>query len=187
MKRISGVLLLLVALPVWATEMPPGCAWLCGSWAFDAARSDTSEAVVEAALEKFKETSGSRRSPPAGGALYSGPQTRAEFRTQLLAEIAPPASLVLGERENEILVRIGDSFDRRIFPGEPHSRVDSLGTAKIRAEWKKDALVIDERYSGKHGQTETYALQPDGSLQLTRVFERAGIKPMRQRLYYRRR
>ncbi len=186
MKKIGGILLLLVALPVWVKEMPPGCAWLCGNWVFDAANSDTSDAVVDAALEKYKEPSGSRRSPQPG-ATFDGPQGKAEFRAKLLADIAPPAALVLGERGDEILIKIEGLPDRRVFPGEPHSRVDSHGTAKIRADWKKDALVIDESYSGKHGQTETYALLPDGTLLLTRVFEREGAKPMRQRLAYRRR
>lgn len=186
MKKIGGVLLLLVALPVWAKEMPPGCAWLCGNWVFDATQSDPSEAVVDAALEKYKEPSGSRRSPQPG-ATFDSPDGKAEFRAKLLADIKPPAALVLGERGNEILIKIEGAPDRRVFPGEPHSRVDSQGTAKIRADWKKDALVIEERYSGKLGQTETYALLSDGTLQLTRVFERPGAKDMQQRLAYRRR
>jgi hypothetical protein len=187
MKRTTGAwLLLLVALPVLARESPPGCAWLCGDWVFDAPRSDASEAVVDTALEKYKEPSGSRRSPQPG-AIFDGPQSKADFRARLMAEITPPAALVLGERGSEVLIKVAGVPDRRIFPGEPHSRVDSHGTAKIRADWKKDALVIDEHYSSKHGQTETYALQPDGTLLVTRVFERPGAKPMRQRLAYRRR
>jgi hypothetical protein len=186
MNKIGGVLLLFVASAGWAKEMPPGCAWLCGNWVFDATRSDASEPVVDAALEKYKEPSGSRRSPQAG-ASFDSPDGKAEFRAKLLADIKPPAALVLGERGDEILIKIEGVPDRRIFPGEPHSRVDSQGTAKIRADWKKDALVIEERYSGKHGQVETYALQSDGTLLLTRVFERPGAKDMHQRLAYRRR
>lgn len=185
-RRLPGVLLLIVALPVWAKEMPPGCAWLCGNWVLDSASSDASEAVVEAALEKYKEPSGSRRAPPTGANL-DGTQSREEYRARLLAEIKPPPALVLGERGDEVLIKVEGVPDRRIFPGEPHSRVDSQGTAKISADWKKDALVIEESYNSKHGQTETYALQPDGTLLVTRVFERNGARPLRQKLAYRRR
>lgn len=185
MKMMPGVLLLLLALPVWAGEMPPGCAWLCGNWVLDAQRSDTTGAVVDSGLEKYKEPSGSRRSPPPGA--FNEPGSKAEFREQLLVELAPPPAIVLAERGDEILIKVEGNPDRRIYPGEPHSRVDSRGTAKLRADWKKDALVISESYSSKHEQTETYALQPDGTLLLTRVFERAGARSMRQRLAYRRR
>jgi hypothetical protein len=186
MRRTRGAwLLLVVALPVWAKEMPPGCAWLCGSWVLNAEASDTPGVVVDVAMEKYKETSGSRRSPQSSN--FDGPETRAQVRDRLIKEITPPPALVLGERGDEVLIKVEGVPDRRIHPGEPHSRVDSQGTAKIRADWKKDALVIEESYSGRHGQSETYALQPDGTLLLTRVFEREGVKPMRQRLAYRRR
>jgi hypothetical protein len=94
---------------------------------------------------------------------------------------------VLGEQGKQVLIRWGDNPERHLFPGEPHSRVDAQGTAKIRSEWKKDSLTINESYGSKREQTETYALLPDGTLQLTRVVERPEAKTMRLRSIYRRR
>lgn len=200
MKRSLGVLLLLLAHAAWSSDDPPGCAWLCGDWVLDATRSDAAEPVIDAALAKFREPEPRKpRKPrdddplrdPAPDAAPTGPvfdrPTKAQMRTQLLTLLTPPASLVLGEKGNEILIRAGDGPERRIFPGEPHSRVDAQGTAKIRADWKKDALVVNEAYSGKHEQTETYELLPDGTLQVTLVVERAEARTMRLRSVYRRR
>jgi hypothetical protein len=172
MKRMVGVLLLVLAQPAWSGEDPPGCAWLCGNWVLDAAGSEAAEPVVETALEKFK----------TGGA-----STKAQVRAQLLTLMSPPPSLELGEQGKQVLIRWGDSPERRVFPGEPHSRVDAQGTAKIRADWKKDSLIVNESYGSKREQTETYALLPDGTLQLTRVVERPEAKVMRLRSIYRRR
>lgn len=170
MKRMAGVLLLVLAQPAWSGEAPPGCAWLCGEWELDVAASEAPEPVVDTALEKFRQ-----------------PDIKPQVRAQLLALMSPPTSLVLGEQGKQVLIRWGDSPDRRVFPGEPHSRVDAQGTAKVRGNWKKDALVVNESYGSKREQTETYALLPDGTLQLTRVVQRPEAKSMRLRSIYRRR
>jgi hypothetical protein len=168
---MAGVLLVLLAQSAWSAEDPPGCAWLCGDWVLDATGSEAPAPVVDAALEKFRE----------------GAEIKAQVRAQLLALVAPPASVVLGEDGKRIVIRWEENPERHVFPGEPHSRVDAQGTAKIRADWKKDALIINESYGSKREQTETYALLPNGTLQLTRVVERPEAKAMRLRSVYRRR
>ena len=170
MKRMVGVLLLVLVQPAWSADDPPGCAWLCGNWVLDVAASAAAEPVVDAALEKFR-----------------SPDIKEQVRAQLLAVLSPPTALMLGEQGRQVLIRWDENPERRIFPGEPHSRVDAQGTAKIRSEWKKDALIINESYGSKREQSETYALLSDGTLQLTRVVERPEAKTMRLRSIYRRR
>jgi hypothetical protein len=184
----------LLTQPAWSGDDPPGCAWLCGNWVLDAAHSEAAEPVVDAALAKYKDVESPRPtrpsrigpdSPPPGPGF--GRPTRAQMRTELLALLASPAALTLSEQGDQVLIRAGDHPERRVFPGEPHSRVDAQGTAKIRADWKKDALVVNESYDSKHEQTETFALLPDGTLQVTLVLERPEAKTMRLRSLYRRR
>jgi hypothetical protein len=199
MRKIWGVLapLALMALPVGAADMPPGCAWLCGNWTLDTARSEAAEYMVDVALEKYREPDppkpGKPRKddPPAQPGIEVGPAPldrpmKAEMRSQLLALLTPPASLVLGEQGNEVLIRAAGAGERRVFPGEPHSRVNAGGTTKVSTEWKKDALIINEDQGRGREQTETYALLPDGTLQVTRVVERPGVKLLRLRAVYRR-
>jgi hypothetical protein len=172
MKKLAGVMLLLLTQPAWSGEDPPGCAWLCGNWVLDTARSEAVEPVVDAALARYKE---------------AGRQAKTLVRTQLVALLTPAAALTLAEQGDQVLIRAGDHPERRVFPGEPHSRVDAQGTAKVRADWKKDALVVNESYDSKHEQAETFALLPDGTLQVTLVMERPEAKSMRLRSVYRRR
>lgn len=204
MKRFGQLSLLgligFAALPVWAADAPPGCAWLCGSWVLDAAHSDSADGVVDAALAKYKEPKPrkprrSHEEDPVAQAdaeaedalrpTYDRPLKK-QMRAQLLALATPPASLVLGERGEEILIRPAGGPERHAFPGEPHSRVDAEGTAHIRTEWKQDALVIDEKYDRRREQVETYSLLPDGTLQVTRVVERPGVKRLELHSIYRR-
>ena len=191
MKKLAGVLLLLLMQPTWSSEDPPGCAWLCGNWVLDAARSENAEPVVDAALVKFKAREFPRGGPsgPEAESAPSGPMRSAkeQLRTQLLALLAAPESLALAELGAQVLIRAGDHPERRFFPGEPHSRVDAQGTAKIRSEWKKDALIVNESYGSNREQTETFALLPDGTLQVTLILDRPQARTMRLRSIYRRR
>jgi hypothetical protein len=193
MKKVAGVLLLLLLMqPAWSKEDPAGCAWLCGNWVLDAARSENAEPVVDAALVKYREAESHGPAPRPGAdsappGVMPGPRTKVQVRKQLLALLAPPESLALTAEGDQVLIRAGDHAERRVFPGEPHSRVDAQGTAKIRSEWKKDALSVNESYGRKHAQTETFALLPDGTLRVTLVLERPEAKIMRLRSVYRRR
>ncbi len=200
MKKIWGVLapVALLALPALAEDAPPGCAWLCGKWALEAARSESAESVVDAALEKYRDpeppkASASRRDSRVGDITADAPPPgmpdrpmKAELRSQMLALLTPPPTLVLGEKADEILIQPAGGEERRVFPGEPHSRVTAAGTTRIITEWKKDALVVNESQGRGHEQTDTYALLPDGNLQVTRLVERPGVRQMRLRSVYRR-
>jgi hypothetical protein len=206
MRKILG-LLLVCALPAWAGDPPSGCAMLCGSWVLDAGHSDALEPVVDAALVKYKEP----KPPRARQQVYTDdlvrhdpleqaeadiqdpardfqPMTREQMRAGLLVTLAAPPTLVFTAQGDNVLMRTGEQYERRFFPGEPHSRVDSRGTAKIRTDWNRNALVVSESYKGKgrRESTETYALQPDGTLLVTHTLDRSGVGLMRVRAVYRR-
>jgi hypothetical protein len=192
--------LLLMSLPASPASAPPGCAWLCGKWVLDTETSDSVPQVLDSSLANYKEPKPQRgRMPPADDPLRTmqieaeesiGPILRRPFkdelRAELLALMTPPRTLTIGEKDNEVILQGTGPLQRRFTPGRSHSRVDSLGTAKIRISWKADALVISERYDGKRNQTETYALRKDGMLLVTQQVQRPGTKPIKVRTFYRR-
>ena len=192
--------LLLAALPVWASDAPSGCARLCGNWTLDATRSESADAAVDAALEKYKEPKAHKQAvmplnpdqplSATNTQVYlgpiAGPPTKAEMRSRLLALLAPPASLTVAANGDEILIRPPGGPERHAFPGEPHSRIDAEGTATIHTQWEKDTLVIDETYRHGYWQTDSFAPLADGTLQLTRVVDRPGVSKLRLRAVYRR-
>jgi hypothetical protein len=196
MSALASVILL-----ARAGDAPEGCARLCGNWALDTALSESAEPVVDAALRTFKEPKQRKAQRPRtrpddmwgpdepdapAPARPTQKPAKAALRSQLLTELAPPDSLAMGDQADVILIRTGGGEERRLYPGEPHSRVDARGTTKISTEWKKDALVVKESQGRKRGLTETFELQADGNLQLTRVLERPGLKELRLRAIYRR-
>lgn len=200
MKRFAGALLLAVgALAAHAGDAPSGCAWLCGNWVLDADRSDSAEAPVDAALQKFKAPTSRRphRSFPEGPPGTQDPDEfspppppepigKDSLRSQLLGELTPAPALAVREVEAAILIRAAGGEERRFYPGEPHSLTNSRGTTTIKTSWKKDALVIKEDRGGKRKFMETYTLLADTGLQVTRVVERPGLKSLRVRAVYRR-
>lgn len=194
MGRIPGALaLVLAALPA-AAGAPPGCTWLCGTWVLDSALSDPAEPAVDAALKTYRERRprSSPRHQPVPVAPEETPaadsaaeSARAALRAQLLAAVEPPASLDFGEQGEVILIRVAGGEQRRAYPGEPHSRVTAQGTTKISTDWKKDTLIVAEDNGGR-SRSETYALLPDGTLQLTRVVQRPDLGKLQLRAIYRR-
>jgi hypothetical protein len=204
MRKLAGIALLgalgIVALPAWAADTPPGCAWLCGSWVLDAAHSDPADTAVDAALAKYKEPKARkprrREADPVADAdarvedelkpVYDRP-LKAQMRKLLLALATPPASLVLTQRgDEEIVIRPAGGAERHAFPDEPHSLVDAEGTARITTRWKHDALIIEQKYDRKSWQTETYTLLPNGTLQVSLELERPGAKKIELKRLYRR-
>lgn len=182
--------LLLTALPAWAAPAQQGCARLCGEWTLDVAHSDQPGQIVDAALENYKDPRPryqQRRQPRDAvesvvaemerdiGPIYDRPD-RDGVKAELVSRITPASSLAFGARGAQILLRADGGHERRFEAERPHSRTDSLGTAKIRTTWKGQSLVITETYDRKHGHKESYTLQPDGSLLLTREFQRPGLK-----------
>ncbi len=198
MRMAFGVFMLwLAVLPARAAEAPDGCAWLCGKWVIDATSSEAPDAAVDTALQKFKEPKPRKPPRPRRGDLLDPddpafalpvPESpgKAALRQQLLTALEPPASLAFAEQARVIVIRAGDTEERRVYPGEPHSRVSAQGTTRISTDWKKTSLVVSEDRGGKRKTTETFALLPDGTLQLTRLVEYPGLKPMRHTAIYRR-
>lgn len=198
--RTLLALLLFTALPAMAAQPPSGCGRLCGQWVLDPSHSDAAEAALDTALATYKEPKarrerGMRGDGPVGdvvadmersiGPIFDRPQ-RDDLRIELLPLVTPPASLQFDRRNAEILIRAPGRGERRITVGSPHSRVDAAGTAKISASWKAGALLIRERYDRKREYLETYTLQRDGTLLVTRVLERPGLKTLRLRALYQR-
>jgi len=201
MKKFPGlVALALLTLPAGAGEAPSGCARLCGTWVLDATRSESAEPVINAALATYKEPKPRARPRPRPNddPLYDeaytvpdpAPATRQTgkdaLRSRLLASLVPPASLDLGAQDKVILIRTAGTEERRVYPGEPHSRIDAQGTTKISTQWKKGTLIVTESHGRKRESMETFAVLEDGTLQLTRVVERQNLKALQVRAIYRR-
>jgi hypothetical protein len=192
--------LLITPVAVMAAAPTSGCARLCGQWVLDAAHSDAPEAVLDTALATYKEPRARRERGPAGdgpvgdviadmersiGPIFDRPR-RADLRSELLTVVTAPATLEFDRRGAEILIRAPARGERRLSVGTPHARVDAIGTARISSSWKSGALVVRERYDRKRGYAETYTLQRDGSLLVTREVERPGLKTLRLRALYQR-
>jgi hypothetical protein len=192
--------LLLISSPAWSASTPSGCAWLCGKWVLDPATSDSVTAVLDSALANYKEPKARRgRMPPADdplrtaqieaeesiGPIFDRPY-KDELHAELLALMKPPGTLSISERDDEVILQGTGPLQRRVTAGRAHSRVDSLGTAKIKVSWKADALVISETYDRKRSQVETYALRKDGTLLVTQQVQRPGTRPIKVRTFYRR-
>jgi hypothetical protein len=168
MRRGLAVLMLM-ALPAWAGEPPPGCAWLCGSWTLDPSQSDAVETIIDTALEKEKKEQ---------------PDT---LREELRILLGSPATLTLAEQGGEIVIRAPARAEQRLTANRSHARVDKQGTAEIRASWRSDdSLLVTESYDRRRKLSENYALQRDGTLVVTREVERPGIKRTKVRSVYRR-
>ncbi len=159
-------MLLAITWPALAAP-PQGCAWLCGTWTLDVAASETPESRLDPALQKQKRAAGQRE--------------------QLLEALTAPATVTLGEQGRQILIQFPDEPVRRLLVDRTHTRVDSRGTAEIRSTWRPDdSLRVAESRGRKRMQAEVYALQPDGTLVVTREVERPGLKRVRVRAVYRR-
>ncbi|MDQ2639792.1 MAG: hypothetical protein M3Y79_04330 [Pseudomonadota bacterium] len=160
-------MLVAIAWPALAGQPPQGCAWLCGNWILDVVASESPESRLDPALAKQKRAAGQRE--------------------QLLEALAAPAAVTLAEQGRQILIQFPGEPVRRLLVDRTHTRVDSRGTAEIRSSWRSDdSLRIVENRGRRHVQAEVYALQPDGSLIVTREVERPGLKRVRVRSVYRR-
>ena len=112
---------------------------------------------------------------------------RDDLRAELQHLLAAPQMLRLDARLREILILGDRNPERRLTPGEPHARVDAIGTATIKVSWKSGQLQVTEVYDRKRAYSETYALQrADGSLLVTREVRRPGMKALRVKSVYRR-
>lgn len=192
--------LLLLAVPALAAE-PRGCGPLCGDWVLDAGASDPAEAALDAALAQYKEPRARRPSrvfsddPGAQmaaemeqslGPIRDRPQG-ADLRGELLPLVVPPRTLRIAAQGSDVVLRGDAPGERRLRPGEPHSRVDAQGTARIECQWQSGVLRISERYERRRRSEESYQLrQKDGVLVVTRELRRPGLPALRVRAVYHR-
>jgi hypothetical protein len=205
MKRLLAALLI-VALPAGAAPAP-GCGALCGTWQLDTAASVAVAPAVDAALKSYNNPR-ARRVPRSMRSREGLPEdtidqieqsmerslgpildrpVREDLRSDLLSLLEPPALLNLDARGTDLVIQEDSQLARRLTPGKPRARVTEDGTATIEVRWKKsDHLTISERYDRKRRYSETYTLQPAGTLLVTRDVERPGLKPLRIQAVYRR-
>jgi hypothetical protein len=177
----------------------PGCGGLCGSWQVNVAASDAPAAVVDKAFVNFKEPRPKRGRGHSSSNVDSvmlaedeaslGPILDRPPRTALQDEInealKPPQLLVLGAAGRDILIESDGRSSLRLTPNEPHSRVDGLGTAKIRTTWRGDQLVVSETYDRRHRHTRSYTLQRGANtLVVTQVITRPGLRSITLRSVY---
>ena len=197
MRRLA-VILLLAAAPACAGQGTEACQALCGNWSLQASGDAPVEARIDAALATYKAPRPRHESRPiardardaaqaaaedAIGPVFDRPE-RAGLRAELLGLLRSPQDLEFASRGPEIEIRSGKTLARRVEPGRKHSRVDELGTAKIRTAWTSGALVITEKYDRRHEQQESYKLQKDGTLLVVREVERPGVKTIRVEAVY---
>lgn len=193
--------LLLAVTPVRATAPAVSCAGLCDeAWQLDTAASDDPAVAIQTAVLAYKEEKPKRpRSHTADldsiaraedeaslGPLFLRPR-RDELRLELVHRLTIPTQLRLSVVGGDILVDESRGSPRRFTPGEPHSRVDALGTATIHAAWSRNTLVIRADYGRRLSNRETYALDSHGlQLVVTRVLERPAMPTITLRSVYRR-
>ena len=174
-----------IALPAAKAKGPLPCP-PCGEWMLDAAGSDDAEAAIETALQGYKPprmrrprfTPGDIESESAAeleSSLFLPPGARRqELRDELGRLGRIPLAVTLRQENGDIVIDQGPNDRRRFTPGEPHSRVDSRGTARIVAKMDGGALSVSEQYDGKTENRESYRAEA-GMLTVTRVIERRGL------------
>lgn len=177
------------------------CAALCGEWRLDTATSDDRGQVLDAAFEKFKDPKPRHRAAPppdadvaAVGAILDEESLKPTFtrlpREQLRDELQQlmrqPATLTLSASGKDIRVASSGGPGDRLTPGQPHTRVDRYGTARISTSWKGAKLVVVEKYDRKNMQETTFSLRSsDGALEVQQVITRAGLPRVSFRSVYR--
>lgn len=191
--RAAAALLLVLALPLAgcaATTSARGAAVACapcGEWRL--ASADDAAAAIDAALQRYKpprfrrpraaygdiqaeseaELQASLDRPPA--------QYRQELREELEKLVPAPAGLRLRQDGEDLVIEPAAGPSRRLTPGEPHSRVDALGTARIVGRWRHNGLEVVDDYDRRGtSNRESYLVDPaSGHLRVTRSFERRGM------------
>lgn len=180
------------ALPQAALAQALRCDKLCASWTLDPGASTDISAAIDAAVESYKEEK--VRRPRSGsdiesmaraeleeglGPMRSRPQ-REELRTQLQGQLKVPERVRLAVDDDVVLVDEGGKAPRRFEPGQPYSRVDSIGTAKITIRLQGSVFEVTENYGKGRSNRESYAMAPKGGqLIVTRTLARPGMKDIK--------
>ena len=111
---------------------------------------------------------------------------REELRSELEQMMRQPSELRIAASGKDIRVASSTGPGDRLTPGEPHSRVDRYGSAKISTNWKGSRLVVVERYDRKNQQETTFSLRSsDGALEVLQVITRSGLPRVSFRSVYR--
>lgn len=173
------------------------CDKLCANWVLDAAASTDVSAAIDAAVASYKEekvrrirsgndiASLERAELEEGlGPMRSRPQ-REELRTQLQQQLKVPGQLRLSVNDDVVLVDEGGTSPRRFEPGQPYSRVDSIGTAKITIRLQGSVFEVVENYGKGRSNRESYAAADKGArLTVTRTLSRPGMKDIKIQSVY---
>lgn len=195
MKHRTVSLLALLSLglgvPSIATHAAtPVCGRLCtGSWHLDAEASTDADEALEDALDDYKEEK-IRIRVPRDGDLASlekaeleeslGPLRRRPRREELQGELKRrldiPALLRVSQDGRELRIDEGRGGPRRFDLEESYSRVDSLGTAEVKAKLSGNSFTITEKYGKGRSNSETYTVEAKtGLLVVTRSFTRPAL------------
>lgn len=183
----SLILSLAFAAAASAATSPPPCK-PCGNWQLDAAASDDVERALDRSFAEYKPPRMKRMRAPRGDIeaeaaaefeyqldRMPGPEDRPQLRAEVTRLVAHPQTLRLSEDRSDIVIEAAGGPTRRVSPGEPHARVDSIGTARITSRWRSGALTIEEDYRRKTVNRETYAVDGTGRLKVTRSITRPGL------------
>ena len=162
------------------------CGKLCGSWALVEAESSDVAAVIADAVAGYKEEKirTVRHRSADLGPLRMRPQ-RDDLHKQLTQQLVIPEHLRVSLAETIVVVDEQRGSPRRFEAGEPYSRVDSIGTAKITIRRQPDELLVSEDYGRSRSNRELYKVAPKGNrLVVTRTIERPGLKTLIVRSVY---
>ncbi|MET0291438.1 MAG: hypothetical protein ABW136_03670 [Steroidobacteraceae bacterium] len=184
----SLVLALTLAGAAFAATKPIPCK-PCGAWQLDPAASDNIDRALDKSFAEYKPPRPKHLRAPRGDIeaeataefefqldRMPGPEDRPQLRAELVKLLTSPNTLRLREDRDDIVIEAAGGPTRRVSPGEPHARVDSLGTAKIDSRWRSGALTIKEDYRRKTVNQESYAIDPgSGRLKVTRSVTRPGL------------
>ena len=174
------------------------CGKLCGVWTLVETESTDVAAVIADAVAGYKEekirTVRHRSADLAVmaqaeleeslGPLRMRPQ-RDDLHKQQTQQLVIPEHLRVSLAEAIVVVDEQRSSPRRFEAGEPYSRVDSIGTAKITIRRQPDELLVSEDYGRSRSNRELYKVAPKGNrLVVTRTVERPGLKTLIVRSVY---
>ena len=188
----------LAVCPGTALAAQAPCAKLCGSWSLVEAESSDVAAVIADAVASYKEekirTVRHRSADLAVmaqaeleeslGPLRMRPQ-RDDLHKQLTQQLVIPEHLNVRLADAVVVLDEQRGSPRRFEAGEPYSRVDSIGTAKITIRRQPDELLVSEDYGRSRSNRELYKVAPKGNrLVVTRTIERPGLKTLSVRSVY---
>jgi hypothetical protein len=179
----------------------PACMPLCGAWVLDTTESTDLNATLDKAMAQYKAPRARRMHEARGSSIESMARAADEetlgpiqdrpgataLRHELEQTLHPAHHLALDANEHDILIRRDDAMPLIFSPGEPHARVDDLGTARIRTTWQDRQLVVTEVYERSRQLRRSYALQrKTDTLVVTQLVTRPGLPVTTLRSVYRR-